>query len=64
MTQKETKVEEVEIDRYEPNWSAQCENCGQSPTVEGVKDGKVVFATGMCGVCTFGEAACRDPEEW
>jgi ribosomal protein L37E len=31
----------------EPDYSATCEVCGQSP---------IVPATGMCGPCTFGEA--------
>lgn len=31
----------------EPDWSQECEVCGQSP---------VVPVTGMCGPCTFGEA--------
>jgi len=29
------------------DWSAKCENCGESPLVP---------ETGMCGPCTFGEA--------
>ncbi len=32
----------------EPDWMSNCENCGESP---------IVPATGMCGPCTFGEAA-------
>lgn len=32
---------------FEPDWTRQCENCGQSP---------IVPLTGMCGPCTFGEA--------
>lgn len=31
----------------EPDYSGECEVCGQSP---------IVPATGMCGPCTFGEA--------
>lgn len=30
-----------------PDWTSECEVCGQSPTVP---------ETGMCGPCTFGEA--------
>jgi hypothetical protein len=55
---------EIVLDAFRPNYSARCENCGQSPTVEGVKDGKVVYSSDMCGPCTFGKAACLDPEEW
>ena len=31
-----------------PDWTGECENCGQSP---------IVPSTGMCGPCSFGEAA-------
>lgn len=31
-----------------PDWSGSCSNCGESP---------IVPATGLCGPCTFGEAA-------
>lgn len=34
-------------DGTEPDWSGECEVCGQSP---------IVPLTGMCGPCTFGEA--------
>ena len=37
------------------DYSRTCEVCEQTP---------VVSATGMCGPCTFGEAACLDPAEW
>lgn len=35
----------------EPDWSGQCEVCGNSP---------IVPLTGMCGPCTFGEADTID----
>lgn len=55
--------------RYEPDWDHACENCGETPVVTGVAvegpdKGKVVLATGMCGVCTWGEAAALDPANW
>ena len=34
--------------RTEPDWNTPCDVCGATPTVP---------ATGMCGPCTFGEAA-------
>jgi hypothetical protein len=55
---------EVQIDSYEPNYGRQCEVCGESPTVTGVFQGRVVYDGSMCGVCTWGEAACRDPANW
>lgn len=54
----------TELDSYEPDWGTPCENCGQVPTVTGVKDGKVVLYTEMCGPCTWGEAETIDPEKW
>ncbi|MEM9388329.1 MAG: hypothetical protein AAGA68_24975 [Pseudomonadota bacterium] len=44
-----SNTDELEDDEgvMEPDWSGQCENCGQSP---------IVPLTGMCGPCTFGEA--------
>lgn len=57
-------IESIELDEYRPNYNCRCEICDQSPTVEGVRDGKVVYESGMCGPCTFGEAACLDPQEW
>ena len=37
------------------DYSRQCEVCELTP---------VVSVTGLCGPCTFGEAACLDPAEW
>ena len=31
----------------EPDWTKNCENCGETP---------IVPVTGLCGPCTFGEA--------
>lgn len=52
------------VDRYEPDYESTCLNCGGTPTVLGLKNGKVVYAAGMCGVCTWGEADARDPSNW
>jgi hypothetical protein len=52
------------IDRYVPDYKSKCCNCGQTPVVTGVKDGKVVYQGEMCGPCTFGEAECIDPTNW
>ncbi|CAJ2875640.1 Uncharacterised protein [Burkholderia pseudomallei] len=56
--------EVVKVDTFEPDYESQCANCGESPTVLGVKDGKVVYAAGLCGVCAWGEADCIDPANW
>jgi len=55
--------------RYEPDWDHACVNCGEVPVVTGVAvegpdKGKVVLATDMCGVCTWGESAALDPANW
>jgi len=52
------------VDAWVPDYGRECENCGQTPCVNGVRDGKVVYAGSMCGVCTWGEAACIDPVNW
>lgn len=49
---------------YKPDWEGKCLNCEQTPTVDIYKNGNKVDSTGMCGPCTFGEAACLDPDEW
>ena len=59
-----TNEDVTELDSYEPDWEQNCENCGQSPTVTGVKDGLIVLDVGMCGPCTWGEAAMLDPDKW
>lgn len=38
---------EPEDPRIKPDWSRDCDNCGERP---------IVPMTGMCGPCTFGEA--------
>jgi hypothetical protein len=56
--------DEIELDSFEPDYKHECCNCGQSPVVTGVRGGKVVYQGEMCGVCTWGEARCIDPNEW
>lgn len=48
-----------------PNYKKKCGNCEQTPTVDikEIKSGKVI-KTGLCGVCTWGEAELRDPDKW
>ncbi len=52
------------IDAYVPDYTKQCAVCEANHVVTAVKDGKVVYQGEMCGVCTWGESAMRDPEEW
>jgi hypothetical protein len=57
----------VEVDGYaDPHYGKKCIVCGQSPCVQfrRVDNDKLEVATDMCGPCTFGEAACINPEEW
>ncbi len=57
-------LDTVIIDSYEPDWSQECECCGQKPTVTAVKDSKVITDFNMCGVCTFGTAKALNIEWW
>jgi hypothetical protein len=53
-----------QVDEWVPNYERECEVCGQVPCVTGIYHGKVVYEGTMCGVCTWGEAACIDPANW
>ena len=57
---------EMSEEKYEavPDYDRACENCGHKPTVALMKRGKLVRKTGLCGACTWGEAACLFPENW
>lgn len=58
-------IEEVtEVDTFEPDYESRCLNCGETPTVLGLRKGQVVYAAGLCGVCTWGEADGVDPANW
>jgi len=53
------------------NYSKGCEVCKQLPTVDihtqRLRKGvtvKQIHSTGMCGVCLWGEADLRDPDNW
>ena len=46
------------VDEFKPDYTHNCEVCGRDHVVTGVKNGKVVYQSTMCGVCTWGEAAC------
>lgn len=58
-------IEVIKVDHYEPDYTAECINCGASPVVIAVDaDGVELMRTDMCGPCTWGEAKTIDPEEW
>lgn len=59
---KTTKV--IEGAKFMPNYEDECMVCGQSPTIDIYVNGKLENKTEMCGVCTWGEANCIDPENW
>jgi len=62
---KKPNKEPNETSSYEPDYSEECDNCGQSPIVTIVnKKGKVLQNFHMCGPCTFGSAECIDPCKW
>lgn len=56
--------EVIKIDEYKPNYKHHCIVCDHTPTVDAVKNGKVVHHTNMCGVCTWGESRMLDEKEW
>lgn len=60
-TKTEKPATEVEA---RPNWKRRCCVCAQEPVVDLYEDGRLGHSTDMCGVCTFGEAECLDPEKW
>jgi hypothetical protein len=59
---------------WKPDYDKRCAVCDGFPVVTGVdENGVEVYPTKlwardfnnyMCGVCTWGEAACIDPENW
>lgn len=59
-----TPEEVTLLDHYEPDYESHCRNCGATPTVTGIKGGKLVYAAGMCGMCTWGESDAIDPANW
>lgn len=47
------------------DWTRKCDNCGQRPVVCWTDDKTgEKGSTDMCGCCTWGEAACLDPNNW
>lgn len=64
MTPRGNTLADMVLDTFAPDYEKKCCNCEQSPVVTAVKNGEVVYCSEMCGPCTFGEAACIDPDEW
>ena len=56
--------EVILVDRWEPDYRRTCCNCDTPHTVTGVRGELVVYEGDMCGVCTWGEAAMLDPDNW
>lgn len=54
----------VTIERWEPDHGRRCVNCGQRPVVTGIAAGVVAYRGELCGPCTWGDAALRDPDLW
>jgi hypothetical protein len=59
-----TTREVTEIDSFEPDYDDACSACGESPTVVAMRYGQIVSRTHLCGPCTWGEAAMKNPREW
>lgn len=56
--------EKAEHAEFKPNYKRPCQNCDQMPTVDIFVNGKLQDHMDLCGVCTWGEADCIDPENW
>lgn len=54
----------VQVGEWKPDYTKECEVCGAGHVVTGWTNGKKVFGTDMCGVCTWGEADMADPDKW
>jgi len=56
----------ITADRYEPDYKAECNVCGQSPVVTVIAKGESTsYSMGLCGPCTWGEEARTiDPDTW
>lgn len=52
------------IDRYEPDYTQLCESCDATPVVSGLKAGKLVYQSTMCGPCLWNEPKAADPATW
>ena len=59
------KEEKLTISSYRAEWATSCQVCGQKPTVHGLdKQKDVIFMSGLCGACLFGEADMADYTKW
>lgn len=54
----------VQGDSYEPDYTSKCMSCGGTPVVTVMLKGECIYNVGLCGPCTWGEAAMADPEKW
>jgi hypothetical protein len=52
------------VDAWVPDYGRSCENCGETPVVTGMAEGRVVYHGSQCGVCTWGDSQARDPANW
>lgn len=59
-----SEPESVILDSFQPDHKHRCTVCGNTPVVTGVRKGKVVYQSDLCGPCTWGEAAMLDPSKW
>lgn len=58
------KQDIIRIDSYEPNADRKCENCGRSPTVTAVTNGRKIVDFDLCGPCWFEDEKAIDPKTW
>lgn len=52
------------VDAWVPDYGRECIYCGETPCVNGVSGGHVVYEGALCGVCTWGDSSAADPANW
>jgi len=56
--------EVTKVDQWLPDYDGECIQCGESPTVDGWRNGKLVYHGRMCGPFTWGTAEAVNPATW
>ena len=57
-------MSEITLSGYKPNFEQECSRCGESPTVDVIRKGKLAHASDLCGCHFFSDNRMIDPEMW
>ena len=52
------------VDTWQPDYERGCDVCGLKPVVRGLRDGRAVTTSNLCGHCHFGDSEMVDPSLW